>query len=79
MVSVKFENIQRQLKRLNTLTNKEYFISKDNMVNRYCLITSNGEQITLWLKIGEFWDCMYSMIRILQHETDKPRTWEGDL
>ena len=55
---------------------KKYKIEKDETDHRYCLMTMNSEQVTLWLKRSEFWDNMYAMIRILQIETDKPRKWE---
>ena len=76
---VTIKNIHAQVTRLNTLTNKEYHLVKDNMVNRYCLQNSNSTQITAWYKISQFWDVMYSMIRLTLSETDKPRTWENDI
>ena len=70
------DNIKKQLIRLNTLTLNKYKVEIDETDHRYCLMNMNSEQVTLWLKISEFWDCMYSMIRLMQIETDKPRVWE---
>jgi len=79
MTRVKLENIQRQVTRLNTLTEKTYKLAKDEMVNRYCLLDDNSTQITAWYKIGQFWDVMYSMIRLSLSETEKPIVWESEL
>jgi len=76
MTRVTSENVKRQLIRLNSLTDKEYHIIISEIDGRYCLHSNNNDQITLWLKINEFWDCMYCMIRLVQHDKDKPRTWE---
>ena len=75
------ENIRRQLIRLNSLTDKQYCVVKDDnllMDDRYTLVeVDTGEEITQHHLIEPFWDCMYSMIRILQHDKDKTRTWEA--
>ena len=78
---VKVENITRQLNRLNQLTTKTYHIIQDQPImvdTRYCLLDENQEEITPWLKIVEFYDCMYSMIRLQLYEQDRSIT-DGDL
>ena len=76
--NITWDNLKRQLIRLCTMTTKQYHIVVHEgllMEDRYCLLDSNDEEITQWHTIEEFWDNMYSMIRLLQHDQDKIRNW----
>jgi hypothetical protein len=44
---------------------------------RWCLVDSKTEEeVSRWYLVGEMWENMYSMIRLMLNETDKPRVWE---
>ena len=79
-MTVTQENLLRQLKRLNTLTEKTYHYVTDEPImvdQRWCLVDSKTEEeVSRWYLVGEMWENMYSMIRLMLNEADKPRTWE---
>lgn len=82
MSQITEENLFRQLQRLNTLTSRKYYYVKDEPMltdERYCLMDQNDdEEISRWYTVSEMWEAMYSMIRLMLNETDKPRSWELD-